>query len=143
MNKKLLRIFKKENAEAGVAAVEMAITLPVMLGLIFGTLGLAGWYFQQTAVAISASSAARAAGIREGNIAAGQEENLRLLRALGAGDAAGGTDVSVDPLRRAVIVRTEAQSTFSLPFVQQALQLLGGSFYRRWDFYPGPPNPWE
>ncbi len=127
--------------ERGQAAAEMALILPVMLLMIFGILIVAGWYFQQTVVAIAASDAARAGGIGRGNLAIAQRRNQAILDAFGVDGAQ--TEVSVDSARRAVIVRTTGQFEWQLPIFNFNLELFGGSFARRQDFYGGPPEPWE
>ncbi len=124
--------------------MEMALILPSLLLLIFGAIFIGIWYFKLSATAIAASSAARAGGIARGNVAIAESTNAELLGAFGVSEAAGGSEVTIDASRRAVIVRTESnfESGFSLLDYLQ-LELFGGSFARRWDFYPGPPDPWE
>lgn len=131
------------HGEMGQAALELAITLPLLLILIFGILVMAGWYFQQTAVAIATASAARAGGIARGNVAVAERTNATLLQAFGAEEVIGSSDVTVDEPRRAVIVETKGQFEGRIPFLNLDLRLFAGSFARRWDFYPGPPKPWE
>jgi Flp pilus assembly protein TadG len=140
------RICKKHRlsrraGEIGQAAAEMALILPVTLLVVFGILITAGWYFQQTVVAIAASDAAWAGGISRGNIGLAQQRNQAILDAFGVDGTQ--TEVSVDTGRRAVIVRTTGEFEWKLPIFNFALRLFGGSFGRRQDFYGGPPNPWE
>jgi Flp pilus assembly protein TadG len=131
------------HSEQGQAALELAITLPLLLLLIFGIMVMAGWYFQQTAVAIATASAARAGGIARGNVAVAEQTNAALLKAFGAEEVLGSSAVTVDEPRRAVIVETTGQFEGRIPFLNLDLRLFAGSFARRWDFYPGPPKPWE
>ncbi len=132
---------RRGTGERGQAAAEMALIIPVMVLMIFGILIVAGWYFQQSAVMIAASDAARVGGVGGGNIALAQRRNQAILDAFGVDGAH--TEVSVDNLRRAVIVRTTGQFEWNLAILNVDLQLFGGSFARRQDFYGGPPEPWE
>ena len=145
------RKIPKQNArrrsESGQTLLETAITLPIVLSLVFGTFALTVWYYQQAAAAVSAANAARVSGIARGDIGVGQQENVRLLTGL-AGETgatfAGSTQVFSDELRHAVIVRTRATNSVRVPFVGTLnLDIFGGSFTRNWQFWPGPPNPWE
>lgn len=135
-------------AESGQAAAEMAITLVLFLSLIFATMAIVGWYFSQSAAAVSAATAARASGTGRGDLARGQQENERVLRGVVGSQAgsylANDTQVSVDALRRAVIVRVRSGPTIYVPiFGSRTFEVFGGSFTRNWQFFGGPPNPWE
>ena len=95
--------------ESGQALAETAIALPVLFALLFATMAFVGWYFSQSMAVVSTSTAARATGVRRGNVAVGRQISDRLLRGV-LGDTigsylAGGTQVSTDSTRRAVIVR--------------------------------------
>ena len=134
--------------ESGQALAETAIALPVVFMLLFATMAFAGWYFSQSMAVVSTSTAGRTAGVRRGNVAAGQQVNRRLLRGvlgntIGA-YLAGDARVTTDSTRRAVIVRLRSSPAVRVPFLgTHVFEVFGGSFTRNWQFYGGPPNPWE
>lgn len=145
--KSLLSSAADRRRQSGQAAVELAITLPLVMALVFGALAVVGWYYSQSVAAVSAASAARAAAIGRGDLALGQQENERLLAGnLGesGGALAGQAQVSVDPLRRAILVRTQAAPSIFIPFLgTYTFEIFSGSFTRNWQFWAGPPDAWD
>ena len=83
--------------------------------------------------------AARAAlGPRQGMVQAGSD--LSAWWGIGPGEAPRAVTVEVDPARRSLRVRIEGavRALFG-----HTAPLGAGSYQRREDFYPGPPDRWE
>ena len=131
---------RARRGQAGQAAVEFALVLPLLLMFVLGTMALAMFFFQQVAVAAVSSVTARSVAL--GNQTSlqnpgGEQNELLGLRGVQ-------TSVQISPDQRSVYVEAQYARQVSIPLVGSlTFNTQSGSFTRLWRFWPGPPKPWE
>lgn len=117
----------------GAAAIETALTLPILLGALFGIFEIGRLIYTQAALNFAAEEATRFAVVREGSVTTAQVEayaSTRLLAMVDSGAAVFTALAPVDPVTNTSIftVQVNYPYNFMLPMVSnQSITLTASS----------------
>lgn len=140
----------KPGHERGDTILEFAVTLPLLMVLLF-TLGAAVWTFwAQAAADAAAARASREAAFNRGGevvLPGAGVDSFGASAAFLTGERTAGSlgpaAVGQLPDLRLVVLQVLGGQDFRFGPVRSTYSFSAGTASRAWLFYGGPPDPWE
>lgn len=134
--------------EKGVATLEMAVVLPLLMVIVMFIVAWGWWWYSQLVAGLALHDGGRDAAVRLGSVPAGIRTTRELMGSfLGGPNMAayeGSWAIWESPMTRSVQGRLVRYHERNIPYLgRHVFAVEAGTFQRRWLFYPGPPQWWE